>query len=105
MRIIKRDNGWWIIDVPSSLAGPERFTSCGPYETKAAAADDKLGLERFFSEQPVGESPLPGFPPPPLPSPHRATHWLARSLEFKPLRSSKPKARKCAPEQLTLPGF
>ena len=53
MRIVKRDNGWWIIGVPSAVAGSERYTDCGPYRTRADAADDKLGLERFFRAQPV----------------------------------------------------
>jgi hypothetical protein len=106
MRITKRNNGWWIIDVPSSLVGGERFTSCGPYATKAAAADDKLGLERFFDEHPVCDPQLPGFPPPPLPpSGSRPSHWFIRSLEFKPLRLSKPKPTKYSSGQMTLPGF
>jgi len=105
MRVIKRDNGWWIIDVPSSASGGERFTSCGPYATRAAADDDKQGLERFFSEHPVCEPQLPGFPAHLPPSPNRGTHWFIRSLEFKPLRLSKPKPFKFSSGQLMLPGF
>lgn len=105
MRIAKRDNGWWIIDVPSSVAGGERFTSCGPYATKAGAADDMLGLERFFCEHPVSETCLPGFPQRPTPSKSRASHWLIRSLEFKPLKFRKPKPFKYSPRQKMLPGF
>lgn len=105
MRVTKRDDGWWILDVPSSLSGGERFTSCGPYATKAAADDDKQGLERFFGEHPVCEPQLPGFPVPPAPSPNHDTHWFIRSLEFKPLRLTKPKPFKFSPGQQTLPGF
>lgn len=105
MRIARRDDGWWIIGVPSSLAGGERFTSCGPYATKAGAADDKLGLERFFREHPVCETCLPGFPQRPMPSKTRTTHWFVRSLEFKPLKLRKPKSFKYSPGQRMLPGF
>jgi hypothetical protein len=98
MRIIKRDDGWWIIDVPSSLAGGERFTSCGPYATKAAAADDQLGLERFYDEHPVCEAQLPGFPPvPPTISRDRSLHWFVRSLKFKPVRLGKAEAVELLP--------
>ena len=105
MRIARRDNSWWIIDVPSSVASGERFTSCGPYATKADAADDKLGLERFFVEHPVCETCLPGFPQRPTPSRSRASHWFIRSLEFKPLKFRKPKPFRYSTRQKMLPGF
>lgn len=40
MRIIKRDNHYWITDVGQ---GEE----CGPYDTKAAAASDMRGIQRY----------------------------------------------------------
>lgn len=105
MRIIKREDGWWIIDVPSSADGGERFTDCGPYATKADAAEDQLGLERFFVEHPVCDPHLPGIPEPSYLPLNRPAHWLAKSLQFKPSRLSKPKPRKDSPRQMTLPGF
>jgi hypothetical protein len=105
MRIAKQDDGWWIFDVPSSQTSGKRFTSCGPYRTKAEAADDRLGLERFFREHPVLENFLPGFPRRRTVSTCRANHWLAKSLEFKPPRLIKPKRFKYSPRQMTLPGF
>lgn len=43
MELEKRKDGWWITNMPD---GGE----CGPYDTKAEAADDKRGLKRTFDE-------------------------------------------------------
>ncbi len=40
MTLQHRTDGWWIVDMP------EGCDPCGPYRTKADAADDKRGLER-----------------------------------------------------------
>lgn len=105
MRIAKRDDGWWIIGIPSSEAGSDRASHCGPYRTKAEAADDRLGLERFFREHPVCETCLPGFTPRPTPPKKRASHWLIKSLEFKPPKFPRPRQFKSSPRQRMLPGF
>ena len=39
MKIRKRKDGWWIIEVPEC-------EDCGPYDTKAMAEEDMKGLER-----------------------------------------------------------
>jgi len=41
MKIVRRNDGWWIAEVPECK-------DCGPYDTKAEAQDDKRGLEAFF---------------------------------------------------------
>lgn len=105
MRIVKRDDGWWIIGVPAAVAGGERHTDCGPYRTKADAADDKLGLERFFRAHPVGEVCLPGFPVRRAAQTRSSSHWFVKSLEFKPPKLRKPRRFKYSPRQRMLPGF
>ncbi len=47
MRIQKRDDGWWIVGVPSREA---TGTECGPYRTKGEAAGDMRGLKLFFQD-------------------------------------------------------
>ncbi len=39
MKIRKRKDGWWIIEVPEC-------EDCGPYDTKEEAEEDLKGLER-----------------------------------------------------------
>jgi hypothetical protein len=39
MKSVKRDDGWWVTDIPDCQ-------DCGPYDTKAAAEDDRKGMER-----------------------------------------------------------
>ena len=39
MKLKKRKDGWWIIEVPEC-------EDCGPYGTKAEADEDRRGLER-----------------------------------------------------------
>ena len=41
MNIRKENDGWWIVDVPDTQP-------CGPYGTRADAAEDMRGLRRFF---------------------------------------------------------
>jgi hypothetical protein len=41
MKLVKRDDGWWITDVPDS-------EDCGPYATRPEAKDDMDGLQRTF---------------------------------------------------------
>ena len=105
MRIAKRDNGWWIIDVPSTVAGGERFTNCGPYATKAAPRMTSWDWSVFFASIRCVKPACPVFPQRPTPPKSRATHWFIRSLEFKPLKFRKPKPFKYSPRQKMLPGF
>jgi len=39
VKLVKRDDGWWIAEVPGG-------GDCGPYATKAEADEDRRGLER-----------------------------------------------------------
>jgi hypothetical protein len=41
MKLVKREDGWWITEVPDC-------DDCGPYGTKAEADDDRRGLDRYF---------------------------------------------------------
>lgn len=40
----KRNDGWWIVEIPET-------PDCGPYRTKAEAESDRIGMERFFRLQ------------------------------------------------------
>ena len=42
MKLQKRKDGWWIINIPDSV------TEGGPYDTKAEAEEDMRGLARTF---------------------------------------------------------
>ncbi len=42
MRLQKRPDGWWIVNVPDSV------TESGPYDTRAEAEDVRGGLARTF---------------------------------------------------------
>jgi hypothetical protein len=44
MKTVRRNDGWWIVDLPDS--DPE----CGPYVTRKEADDDLRGLKRFYRE-------------------------------------------------------
>lgn len=46
MSITRKSDGWWI-ESPSLAGG-----ACGPYRTKAEAAEDRAGLARFFRDHP-----------------------------------------------------
>lgn len=46
MSITRKSDGWWI-ESPSLSGG-----ACGPYRTKAEAAEDRAGLARFFRDHP-----------------------------------------------------
>ena len=59
MQLIKREDGWWIINVPSDVS------ECGPYDTKAEAADDMRGLKRFFKYENDPTDWTTDSPPPP----------------------------------------
>lgn len=39
MKVVRRNDGWWIVDVPES-------EDCGPYDTQREAVEDLRGLER-----------------------------------------------------------
>ena len=41
MEVVKRTDGWWILDVPDS-------NDCGPYDTRSEAEDDRRGISRCF---------------------------------------------------------
>lgn len=43
LKLTKREDGWWITNMP------EGCEECGPYKTRAEAADDKHGLENTFA--------------------------------------------------------
>jgi len=42
MKLRKRADGWWIINVPDTV------TECGPYDTKPEAEEIRQGLARTF---------------------------------------------------------
>ena len=42
MKLRKRQDGWWIVDVPDSVM------ECGPYDTEAEAEDTRRSLARTF---------------------------------------------------------
>lgn len=44
MELVKRWDGWWIVEIPDSV------TEAGPYDTKAEAEEDRRGLERAFKK-------------------------------------------------------
>ena len=46
MSITRKSDGWWI-ESPSLAGG-----ACGPYRTKAEAAEDRAGLARFYRDHP-----------------------------------------------------
>ena len=38
--IVKRDDGWWVVDLPDGVE------DCGPYEIKRYAEEDRRGMLR-----------------------------------------------------------
>jgi len=42
--VVRRDDGWWIINLPSS------DSECGAYDTRKQAEEDLRGLRRFYQE-------------------------------------------------------
>jgi len=46
MKITKREDGWWIIEIPSP-GGEE----AGPYDTRKEATEDMRGLKRGFDNE------------------------------------------------------
>jgi hypothetical protein len=42
MKVKKKPDGWWIIDLPYECG------DCGPYDTKEEAEEEKTGLQRSF---------------------------------------------------------
>lgn len=42
MKIVRREDGFWITRVPDSVA------ECGPYETRSEAVEDRDGMKAFF---------------------------------------------------------
>lgn len=105
MRIEKRQDGWWILDVPCQGADGQGWTSCGPYATKAEAADDKRGLERFFREQPLTEVPRPTFLQSGASDGKAGRHWLTQSVAFRRLRLLPRRHLESSPGQKMLPGM
>jgi len=75
MRIQRQADGWWIVDVPCDASGRLRLYHLWPYATKADAADDKRGLERFFRDQPVSEMPARLFLQSGPPESTTVRHW------------------------------
>jgi len=105
MRIQKQHDGWWILDVPCHGADGSGCTSCGPYATKADAADDKRGLERFFREHPLTDLPRPTFLQGGASDGKTARHWLTQSVAFRRLRLLPVRHLESSPGQKTLPGM
>lgn len=46
MKLVKRDDGWWIEGVPPFEVDGETCTANGPYEIKKDAASDMAGIKR-----------------------------------------------------------
>ena len=51
------DRTWWIEDVPPYRVNGETCTSCGPYDTRREADSDRVGLQRFFRQNPKYAKP------------------------------------------------
>jgi hypothetical protein len=41
---VRKPDGWWIPRCP-----PHYTQACGPYETRAAADEDRVGMEQFIN--------------------------------------------------------
>ena len=48
MKLAKRVNVWWIVDIPDLDGRPP--IECGPYASRGEADDDRQGLRRFFQD-------------------------------------------------------
>lgn len=105
MRIQRQADGWWILDVPCQGAEGSGCTSCGPYVTKAEAADDKRGLERFFREHPLTDLPRRTFLQSGASDRKTARHWLTQSVAFRRLRLLPVRHIQSSPGQKMLPGM
>lgn len=105
MRIQRQADGWWIVDVPCAATDGSGGTRCGPYATKADAADDKRGLERFFREHPVTDVPRPSFLQSGKPESKTARHWLTQSMAFRRLPLSPVRHVPSSRGQKMLPGM
>ncbi len=44
MESVKREDGWWVTDIPEC-------EDCGPYDNKGDAEDTRRGLERFYKHK------------------------------------------------------
>lgn len=106
LRIEKRDDGWWIANVPSSQADSAGDLGYGPYLTRKQAVEDKRGLEQFFREQgqdgPVLETSLSPAMTPAADAPDEEP---ATALACEPSRGGRKRHIKSAPGQKLLPGF
>jgi len=105
MRIQRQADGWWIVDVPCDGADGSGCTSCGPYATKADAADDKRGLERFFRDQPVSEVPRTSFLQSGTTESMTERHWLTQSMAFRRAPLLPVRHIPSSPGQKMLPGM
>jgi hypothetical protein len=105
MRIEKRNDGWWIVGAPPYEVDGVVHDAYGPYATKAAAQDDREGLESFFAAHPeYGDAP-PLLEVGDVQERQYATHWFVRSLKFQPLRPLQRRPLRPSPGQQTLPGM
>ncbi len=52
MHVKKRSGGWYVCDVPPYQVDGEEQHDYGPYETKAEADSDRLGVQRFMKKHP-----------------------------------------------------
>jgi hypothetical protein len=104
MRVIKQDDGWWIVDVPGYWVDGVRHESCGPYLTKAAAVDDKRGLESFFRQPSQSQSgwllPLADEQ-----DERQSGRSAGGSIAFRPPRPSARRKLRPGRGQLLLPGI
>jgi len=48
-RIVRRRDGWWVVDLPALEGDTPEDAECGPYRTKAEARSDQRGMERFYA--------------------------------------------------------
>jgi hypothetical protein len=105
VRIEKQNDGWWILDVPPYSVNGAVYTTCGPYDTKAEAVDDKRGLEAFYRQNPeLNAVTLVAQDGTTLGGAYSG-HWFVKSLAFKPRRLSSVKQPRSSPGQKLLPGI
>ena len=109
LRIEKREDGWWIANVPPGQADSARDTGYGPYRTRKQAEEDQRGLEQFFREHgddaPAHETAIPPLPEPMAVKASAPDQDSATTLVWEPVRLGRRKHIKSSPGQQLLPGF
>ena len=51
MKIIKKQDGWWVAGVEEYKVEGESFTECGPYQTKSDARECLEIMKKIASQQ------------------------------------------------------